>query len=391
MRDEPAARLVARVEHRALEAQLPEFGEESEIGLLVGEHHADEGDVARQPAQRLAQTIERRGVHGELDGVDAHRSQRPRAREQRVFIVGRIAERRARLASSRDSGDRLARGIERDGAERAPPRIFQIDDVGPKLHDNVRLGGVDDTGEHARHRVPFLCGRQKSARRARGDAEGRQQRRSRELQRLDWPQAQSYHCAREETQMHAGARAVLAIAIVASLAPQAVAQFKERPIRTGPASRSRRRLFRSPPSGPALRSISTLRAGATKATSRIWRRKWRSGAVPIADVESAIADFKAKAGPDANAKLLARLRRGVRRICRSNARKSSTAWIEFGRKQTRFGRSHPRGERGGSKIFGPEEDGQARPAPTVKSGCYGTFAFSTIAVRPSLTSARRRR
>ena len=34
--------------------------------------------------------------------------------------------------------------------------------------------------------------------------------------------------------------------------------------------------------------------------------------VPIADVEQAIADFKAKAGADADAKLLQRFRRGLR-------------------------------------------------------------------------------
>ena len=178
--------------------------------------------------KEFAETIERRRIHGELDVVDAHRRQRSRAFEQRFFIVGRIAERRARFASSRDCGDRLARNIERDGAERAPPRVLQIDDVGPKLHDNAGLGGVGDTGEHARHRVASYSLRSPEVRSARALAErgAVSERRNRELQRLDWPQAQSYHCAREETQMHPAARAVLAIAIMASLAPQAVAEYK---------------------------------------------------------------------------------------------------------------------------------------------------------------------
>ena len=79
---------------------------------------------------------------------------------------------------------------------------------------------------------------------------------------------------------------------------------RERPIRTGPASRSRRRLFRSPPiwAGPQL-----------DLNSQNWRNEsdvadlkaqMAQRRVPIADVEAAITDFKAKAGPDADAKLL---------------------------------------------------------------------------------------
>ena len=152
MIDETAAGLVARVEHRPLEAEARELGEESEVGLIVGEHHADEADVARQPLQGIAETIERRAVHGELDGIDAHRGDSARARE-RVLVVRRIAERRARLAPPGHGGERLARGVEWDGPERAPPRVFQIDDVGPELQDDLRLRGVGDAGQHARHRV----------------------------------------------------------------------------------------------------------------------------------------------------------------------------------------------------------------------------------------------
>ena len=51
MRDEAAAGLVARVEHRALEAERGKSGEKSEVGLLVGEHHADQADFVREPLQ----------------------------------------------------------------------------------------------------------------------------------------------------------------------------------------------------------------------------------------------------------------------------------------------------------------------------------------------------
>ena len=147
-------RVLSRVSSIApLKPSVGEFGEEGEVGLLVGEHHADEADFARQPLQGIAETIERRAVHGQLDVVDAHRRERARACEQRSFVVGRIAERRARLASPRDRGERLPGDIERNGPERAPPRVFQIDDVGPELQDDVRLRGVGDAGEHARHRV----------------------------------------------------------------------------------------------------------------------------------------------------------------------------------------------------------------------------------------------
>src|SRR5271168_3768541 len=47
MRDEAAARFVARIEHRALEAEGREFVEESEVWVFVGEHHANQDNGAR--------------------------------------------------------------------------------------------------------------------------------------------------------------------------------------------------------------------------------------------------------------------------------------------------------------------------------------------------------
>ena len=306
MRDETAARLVARVEHRALEAERREFGEESEVGLFVGEHHADEADVARQPAQGIAETIERRRVHRELDVVDAHRRERPRAGEQRFFVVRRIAERRARLASPRDGGDRLARGIERNGPERAPPRVFQIDDVGPELQDDVGLGGVGDTGEHARHRVASRSVRSpKVPSHARSlTPNGVKSDAIVEVRRLDWPQAQSY---------------------------LALKRKRKCMLRSAPFSRLRlwshwrRRRSLNParkadPDWPCQQiktptfSLASVWAGPQlDLNSQSWRdesdvadlkAKMAQRRVPIADVEKAIADFKAKAGADADAKLL---------------------------------------------------------------------------------------
>ena len=305
MREKTAASLVTRVEHRALEAHLRELAEESEIGLFVSEYHADERDVAREPAQTTAQPIERRRIHGELDIVYADRTPRSRAFEQRFFIVRRIAERRARFATSRDGDDRLAHGVERDGSKRAPARVLQIDDVGAKLHDHAGLGSVGHTGEHARHRVVSHSPRSPKARSTQAPApNGAKSDGTHELQQLDWPQTQSYHCPQEETQMHASARAVLAIAIVVLFTPQAVAQFKGKTDPDWPCQQIKTPTFSlaSVWAGPQLDLDSeTWRDESDVADLKVRMAQRR---VPIVDVESAIADFKAKAGPDANAKLL---------------------------------------------------------------------------------------
>ena len=103
--------------------------------------------------------------------------------------------------------------------------------------------------------------------------------------------------------MHAGARAVLAIAIVASLAPQAVAQFKKTDP-DWPCEQIKTPTF----------SLASVWAGPPlDLDSQDWRNesdvadlvaKMSQRRFPIADAEAAIAAFKAKAGPDANAKLL---------------------------------------------------------------------------------------
>jgi hypothetical protein len=104
--------------------------------------------------------------------------------------------------------------------------------------------------------------------------------------------------------MHSVARAVLAIAIVAPLAPQAVAQSRSKIDSDWPCQQIKTPTF----------SLATIWAGPPlDLDSQSWRNEadvanleaqMAQRRVPIADVEAAIADFKAKAGSDANTKLL---------------------------------------------------------------------------------------
>jgi hypothetical protein len=105
--------------------------------------------------------------------------------------------------------------------------------------------------------------------------------------------------------MHVTVRAViLAIAIVAPLAPQALAQSRAKIDPDWPCQQIKTPTF----------SLASVWAGPPlDLSSQSWRdegdvadlkAKMAQRRVPIGDVESAIADFKAKAGSDANAKLL---------------------------------------------------------------------------------------
>ena len=81
MHQETAATLVARVEHRALEAQRGQIGKKSEVRIFVGEQYADESDLARRKLQGIAETSERRAVDRELEVVRANRRQPARPRQ----------------------------------------------------------------------------------------------------------------------------------------------------------------------------------------------------------------------------------------------------------------------------------------------------------------------
>jgi hypothetical protein len=104
--------------------------------------------------------------------------------------------------------------------------------------------------------------------------------------------------------MHPAARAVLAIAIVASSAPPAIAQFKGKTDPDWPCQQIKTPTFSlaSIWSGPQLDVNSQNwrdESDVADLKARMAQRR-----VPIADVEAAITDFKSKAGTDANAKLL---------------------------------------------------------------------------------------
>ncbi len=104
--------------------------------------------------------------------------------------------------------------------------------------------------------------------------------------------------------MHPAARAVLAIAIVASWAAPAVAQIKGKTDPDWPCQQIKTPTF----------SLAAVWAGPQlDLNSQSWRdegdvadlkAQMAQRRVPIADVVAAITDFKSKAGPDADAKLL---------------------------------------------------------------------------------------
>jgi hypothetical protein len=104
--------------------------------------------------------------------------------------------------------------------------------------------------------------------------------------------------------MHAVPRAVLATAIVAALAPSAIAQSRVNADPDWPCQQIKTPTF----------SVASVWAGpALDLGSQSWRNesdvtdleaKMAERRVPTADVEAAITDFKAKAGADASAKLM---------------------------------------------------------------------------------------
>jgi hypothetical protein len=104
--------------------------------------------------------------------------------------------------------------------------------------------------------------------------------------------------------MHPALRAVLVIAIVAASAARAIAQPRVNADPDWPCQQIKAPTF----------SLASVWAGPPlNLNSQSWRNesdvadlaaKMAQRRVPIADVESAIADFKAKAGPDADAKVL---------------------------------------------------------------------------------------
>jgi len=107
-----------------------------------------------------------------------------------------------------------------------------------------------------------------------------------------------------ETPLHVALRVVLATAIVAGWAPRAIAQPGVKADPDWPCHQ---------PKTPTFSLASVWTGPQLDLNSQSWRdetdvadlaAKMSQRRVPIADVEATIADFKAKAGADADAKLL---------------------------------------------------------------------------------------
>jgi hypothetical protein len=151
MREEAAIAFAARVDHRALEAQSREGRDKIEVGHGVGELHSDQRDVFRQFDERPAFAREQSAVHREFDIAHADAAQRARPRDQIVDDIGRIAQRRARRRAPRDRVDGLFDRSDRQGAESAAARVFQIDQIGADLDRDRGLARVEHAGEHQCH------------------------------------------------------------------------------------------------------------------------------------------------------------------------------------------------------------------------------------------------
>jgi hypothetical protein len=157
-------------------------------------------------------------------------------------------------------------------------------------------------------------------------------RRLRKACQLDWAQGQSYDWGQEETMMHAALRAVLAMAIVSALASRAIAQSGATVDPDWPCHQIKTPTYSLAAvwAGPELdldpqswRDESDVADLAAKIAQR---------RIPVADVESAIADFKAKAGADADAKLLRAFAAGFQDLSQQRS-KIIDGLERFGRKQ----------------------------------------------------------
>jgi hypothetical protein len=125
------------------------------------------------------------------------------------------------------------------------------------------------------------------------------------MRRLDRPQTRPYVCARKETQMRDAVRAVLVICFAAGLAQRAVAQTGLKVDPNWPCQQIKTPTFSlaSVWAGPPLDLKSQswrTEADVANLTAKMTQRR-----IPMAEVEAAIADFKAQSGVDADSKLLA--------------------------------------------------------------------------------------
>ena len=189
--------------------------------------------------------------------------------------------------------------------------------------------------------------------------------------------------------MHAARRVVLVIAIMTASAARAIAQPGVKADPDWPCQQIKT---------PTLSLASVWAGPELDLNSQSWRNesdiadlatKMTQRRIPIADVESAIADFKAKAGPDADAKVLSSFAAAFEDLSQQRSQiidglvrlaASSALWPSVSARRTRRFKN----------LRTRAVMATRRPAATVKSGCNGTSVFSTNAVRPSVMSARRR-
>jgi hypothetical protein len=160
--------------------------------------------------------------------------------------------------------------------------------------------------------------------------------------------------------MHPAARAVLAIAIIASLAPPAVAQFKGKTDPDWPCQQIKTPTF----------SLASIWAGPQlDLDSQNWRNEsdvadleaqMAQRRVPMADVQIAITEFKAKAGSDASAKLLRAFAAAFADL--SQQRSQIVNGLDrIGRKQKALADRIRAENEGVQNASGPNHDGQAQP------------------------------
>ena len=160
--------------------------------------------------------------------------------------------------------------------------------------------------------------------------------------------------------MHpAAARAVLAIAAVGLLPTQAVAEFKGKTDPDWPCQQIKT---------PTFSLVSVWAGPELDLNSQSWRdendvadlkAKMAQRRVPIADVEAAIAGFKAKAGPDADAKLLRAFAAAFTDL--SQQRSQIVEGLDrIGRRQKDLA-DHIRAENAAQNFSDQTHDGQAPP------------------------------
>lgn len=314
MRKQAPAALVPGVEHGAAEAHLGKLGEDGKVGLPIGEQHADQWNVMRQRPKRRAEPRQDVHVDGELQRPNASGGERARAAQQRCLLVRRIAERRARLRARGDEADGFARGLDRDCAKRAPGRILEVDDVGAGGKNDLRFPRVEDARKHARHAVASL------------DRASRARRFS-----LIRGSGAPILTAKRKLPMRFAFRFVMATALAAAVSPA----FAKGPPNTDPNWPCHQLKVTAFP-------LASVWAGPDlDLSSQAWRdqpdvadlaNRMSQRRVPIAEVESAIAAFKAKEGPGGKEKLLTAFAAGFEDLVEQRS-KVIEGLERFGRRQ----------------------------------------------------------